>query len=90
MKNSHVQYTLAEDEIICQCVRNMPHNLVMAFEKAAILLEREVNSIKCRYYNRVRYMFKMLAIVRIGENRVKDPFIMMDKAFIYNVKNLRR
>jgi hypothetical protein len=90
MKGKNVRFSVQEDEIIVQCVRNMPNNLQMAFEQAASLCQRKTLSIQGRYYMRLRYAYKMFYIEHVGQDVKLQPYIMVDKTIIYNVKNLAR
>lgn len=89
MKGRYVKYTLSEDKLIAQRVRQSPLNLQMAFEDVAKELKRTTISVKGRYYNRVRFMFKMFYIETVQEYK-GSPCIMCEGDIVYNVKNLIR
>lgn len=90
MKGSYVKFTLSEDKTIAECVRIMPHNLQMAFENAGELLQRKPISIQGRYYNKVRFAFKMFYIEHVNQDKNGTPTIGVENKILYNVKNLVR
>jgi len=89
MKGYYVKYTTAEDHIITGCVRKMPYNLQMAFERAGSIIKRTKVSVEGRYYNRLRYKYKMFYIQNVEQINQK-PYIMSKGAKLYNVKNIVR
>lgn len=89
MKGRSVRYTLSEDKLIAQRVRQNPMNLQMAFEDVAKEIGRTTSSVQGRYYNRVRFMFKMFYIETVQEYN-GSPYIICEGDIVYNIKNLVR